>query len=126
MRYLFLIVLAVMLALAGCKNGNDLNSNVPQRFTPHHFDIPYPKDYYRPANLRPMNMLEMVKYKDRSDFKFDMKIVDLNGNEIGVDSAMRVTWPVFYQFFANDSGRVVEAVQFRITKDFQKALLEWK
>lgn len=118
--------MTLLFILAGCKKEGDANINVPKRFTMKHFDVPYPVGIYKPKNLRPLNMLEMVNYKDRSDFKFDMKISDINGNEISVDSAQRTSYPVFYQLFANDSGRVVEAVQFRITKDFQKAIIDWK
>lgn len=113
--------------ILACKKADKSNDNyTPQRFTEEHFRIPLPQGIYKPKGLKQLNMLEMLKVKEKPDFKINFDIKDFNGNLVSADSVMRSTEPYFVQFYANDSGRVVEGVAFFITKDFQNAIKEWK
>ncbi len=127
MKQLFFTLVVTMIGFSSCGlDSNSGNNDSNLRFTPEHFRIPLPTGIYVPKGLHQMNMKEMIQAKEKTDFKFDMPIKDFNGNLITQDSVMKSIKPYFIQLYSNDSGRIVEGVAFFITRDFQKAIVEWK
>ncbi|NOT38391.1 MAG: hypothetical protein HOP11_13550 [Saprospiraceae bacterium] len=126
-KIVLICLVSLFTSIISCKKEKTVYGDYEMtRFTSRHFKVPFPDGVYKPQEMKPLDMLEMIIYKEKSNMEINYPLKDFHGNEITKDSVYRLNYPYFVQLYSNESGKVAMGVVFPVTKDFQNAILNWK
>jgi len=86
--------------------------------------IPLPKVYYHPPGLRPLNLVQMYDFGSKSpDSLRNLPIKNKHGEPVSYQVLEDPSKPVFMQMYADETGRVVEAVIYEMNDTIKNLMM---